>query len=294
VAYYKAQVSQWKALINDPSRLEAEALRWVSKLPAFQEFMKNNGELANLFGGFGNNNGGSQTMIGGTQSRQALAQALQAQFGQDALAGQRMQQQLQGAMGQLAEIQQKLSGIVGQTGAGSQGNVTLSARDEERAAHRAKPTGQKFELGWNLQAGTRIRGFPAVTDLALSAGYRITPSLVLGAGMAYKFGLGTWEKIQWTHEGVGFRSFGDFRLASPRAKMFGDTWLTVSAEMNYFQRIYDLSQLKEAAWDPSLLAGLTKRLRAGKRQGKIQILYDFSPPLAGSSPFLIRWGWNLR
>jgi hypothetical protein len=133
-----------------------------------------------------------------------------------------------------------------------------------------------------------VRNFPSVNDLGLSLGYKVNPKSVAGIGVAYKFGLGTWEKIQFTHEGIGLRSFVDYRISSPDAKMFSNIWVSGGYEINYWQRIYTMSQWRNLAWTRSGLIGLTKRIKAGKKEGKVQVLWDFLHALQSSPAESIR------
>jgi len=44
--YYDQQVEQYKQLLNDPDKLEKKALSMLDQFPAFQQFMRNNSQLA--------------------------------------------------------------------------------------------------------------------------------------------------------------------------------------------------------------------------------------------------------
>src|SRR5262249_914720 len=47
--YYGQQVRSYKDMLNDPDKLEKQALAILGKLPAFQSFMQGNSQLAGLF-----------------------------------------------------------------------------------------------------------------------------------------------------------------------------------------------------------------------------------------------------
>ena len=47
--YYSAQVKEYKDMLKDPKKIEQKALSLLNKVPAFQKFMKENGQLASLF-----------------------------------------------------------------------------------------------------------------------------------------------------------------------------------------------------------------------------------------------------
>jgi len=283
---YKMQVQQWKETINDPQKIESEALRLLNKLPAFREFMSKNGELARLFGPPGGaSNVPAGTPIPGLQTRQTLAQELQNRFGASALqSGGALQQQLQNGMDQLSQSQASpLQEIISEfelpspAGRGV-GPAFQSGRGEaqaERAGLKSKTFKQRIEFGWNMQSAVRIQDFPAVRDAGLSLGYKINPRSVIGVGVAYKFALGeSWKNIDWTHEGVGLRSFADWRLTEAGGKLFKGIWLTGGFEMNYWSRIAGNAQWKDLAWQKSGLVGVTKTVKFKKKEGKVQVLYS--------------------
>jgi len=282
---YKMQVEHYKETIKDPQKIETEALRLLNKLPAFREFMSKNSELARLFGPPGGSTDLPQgTPIPGLQTRASLAQELQNRFGANALqSGGALQQQLQNGMDQLSSQQQNpLNDLVNQVQEGVE-NITsfgeetasISPAQAERAGLKSKTFKQRIEFGWNMQSAMRIQDFPAVRDVGLSLGYKLNPRSVIGVGIAYKFALGeSWKNIDWTHEGVGLRSFIDWRMTEAGGKLFKGLWLTGGFEMNYWSRIANNATWKELAWEKSGLVGVTKSTKVGKGTYKMQVLVD--------------------
>ena len=271
----KLQLEQWKTTLNDPSKVEQEALKWLQKVPAFQRFMQQNGELARLFGMGNAANANATVNVAGLQTIQGMQQLLQQRFGNGQQVQQQLQSQLQAGMAQISQAQQQLNGLLQQVQqGGSLGNTAITPYQQEQAALKSKTFLQRFELGWNLQTGQRVRQFPASNDLALSAGYKLNPKSVIGGGIAYKFGLGTWQKIRLSHEGIGLRSFIDWRLTNSNAKLFANLWLTGGYELNYWQRMERLTGLRSLAWQQSGVIGLTKQVKVGKQTSKIQLLVD--------------------
>jgi hypothetical protein len=270
----RAQAEDWKTILNQPGRAEQEALRLLNKLPAFQRFMQQNGELARLFGtpNTGAAGAAGTASLAGLQTIQGMQQLLQQRFGNGQQVQQQLQSQLQAGMAQISQAQQQLNGLLQQ--GGSVGNTAITPYQQEQAALKSKTFWQRIELGWNLQTGQRVRQFPASNDLALSAGYKLNPNSVIGIGIAYKFGLGTWQKISLSHEGIGLRSFIDWRLTNSNAKLFANFWLTGGYELNYWQRMERLTGLRSLAWQQSGVIGLTKQVKVGKQTSKMQVLVD--------------------
>lgn len=310
----RSQFENWKTVLNEPGRAEEEALRLLNKLPAWQRFMQQNGELSRLFGGMGGSTaagtaGQASASIVGLQTVQGMQQLLQQRFGQAsantlntnaggaggsvAAVPAFVQQALQQGMGQVSQLQGQLMGQLGtisnqlQQG-GQLGNAAISPYQAEQAALQAKPFGKRLELGWNLQGGQRLTQLPASNDIALSAGYKLNPRSVIGVGLSYKFGLGSWQKIQLTHEGLGLRTFIDWRLK-------GSWWISGGMEWNYWQRIADLQQWRHLAWQRSGVLGLTRKVKLPKGDMKLQILVDLLQISSGLPQryLLIRVGRSL-
>jgi len=298
---YKMQVEHYKETIKDPQKIETEALRLLNKLPAFREFMSKNSELARLFGPPGGSTDLPQgTPIPGLQTRASLAQELQNRFGATALqSGGALQQQLQNGMDQLSQQQTpSLQNILPElnipTSIGN-GNVgEMTPKQQEHAALKSKTFKERVEFGWNMQNAMRIQDFPAIRDVGLSLGYKMNPRSVIGVGIAYKFALGeSWKDVEWTHEGVGLRSFLDWRISSAGSKLLQNFWITGGFEMNYWKRIANNATWKDLAWQQSGLIGLTKTIKLKKKEGKMQILYEFiNPQQANAIPIYFRISQN--
>jgi hypothetical protein len=130
--------------------------------------------------------------------------------------------------------------------------------------------------------------------VGLSLGYKMNPRSVIGVGIAYKFALGeSWKDVEWTHEGVGLRSFLDWRISSAGSKLLQNFWITGGFEMNYWKRIANNATWKDLAWQQSGLIGLTKTIKLKKKEGKMQILYEFiNPQQANAIPIYFRISQN--
>jgi hypothetical protein len=302
VMAYKLQIAHWKETANDPQKIETEALKLLNKLPAFKEFMSKNGELARLFGPpAGSTDLPTGTAIPGLQTRQSLAQELQNRFGANALqSGGALQQQIQNGMEQLSSQQQNpLQQLIGdvqnqvqQLTNGGQA-AAISPQQAERAELKSKTFKQRVEAGWNLQSATRIQDFPAVRDVGLSLGYKLNPRSVVGIGVAYKFALGqSWKDLEWTHEGIGLRSFLDWRISKAGSKLLQNIWLTGGFEMNYWTRIANDVQWKDLAWQRSGLVGMTKIVKYKKKEGKAQVFWDYLDNTGKKPALHFRYGFS--
>jgi predicted RNase H-like nuclease (RuvC/YqgF family) len=77
--YYAAQVREYRALWEDPAKLEKKLLEVLSKREAFQDFFRKNSQLASLFALPGGN--ASAVSLAGLQTRASVQQNIQDRFG---------------------------------------------------------------------------------------------------------------------------------------------------------------------------------------------------------------------
>jgi hypothetical protein len=130
---------------------------------------------------------------------------------------------------------------------------------------------------------------PSTSDLAGTLGYRINTKSEAGIGISYKLGLGSIQHIQFSSQGIGFRSYLDWKIR----KQF---YATGGYEINYNSGFKSIQQLKnEDLWQRSALIGISKKYQISKKlKGNLQLLYDFlaykHTPV--SQPFLFRIGYN--
>lgn len=266
---YRHQLESYKAMLNDPKQLEAKAIELLSRTKAFRDFMQQNSMLAQLFPMPADY--GTARALTGLQTRSGMQQLLQQRFGTTTGAAgtagqtpqQYMQQQVQNARSQLNELQEKINTATG-------GNTELTMPDYKPNSQRTKSFFQRLEFGFNLQNERGRYLLPLTTDIALSLGYKLHDNCVIGIGGSYKIGWGNgWNDIALTSEGVGLRSFADIQLK-------GSFWLSGGWEYNYLQRFNDISTIKNLdSWQKSGLLGVTKKYRLGRKEGKMQLLWDF-------------------
>ena len=302
VYYYQQRLSEYKELLQNPDKLEEKLLATIRDLPAFQKFWEKNSILASLFRM--PDNFGTPQSLAGLQTR-ANVQSIMNQrvaMGGGSSAGmnpqQYMQQQMQAAQSQLNALKDKLNRL-----GGGSGNSDMTMPDFKPNSQHTKTFFQRLEYGLDIQSQRTTNYLPATTDIALTLGYKLNDKTSTGVGLAYKLGLGSgWNHIRLSNEGIGLRSYVDIAPFSSLNKgrlvnkVFGNFWLSGGFEYNYMQSFSSLSSIKNLdIWQRSALLGLTKKYKIGKkREGKIQLLYDFlynkqTPP---GQPLKFRVGWN--
>jgi len=284
VYYYSQQIRQYKQMLNNPDRLEQRALGVLDQLPVYKTFMKNNSQLAGLFGIPGNY--GSPSGILGLQTRDQVGQIIQGQVGAGGSGGQAaLQANLQSAQSQLDGFKDKLS----QLGAGSGG---IDPPDFKPNNQKTKTFWKRLEYGANFQTSRNGYYFPTVTDLGVSLGYKLNDRSDVGIGASYKLGWGNGiQHIAFSNQGAGLRSFVNVRIKSSFSATGG-------LEYNYETPFTSFQGLIHSSyWTQSGLIGVTKTVSVKSRvfkQTQLQLLWDFLSyqQVPKTQPILFRIGYN--
>lgn len=284
VYYYQAQLKEYKAMLNDPDKIQQKVLELLRKVPAFTAFMEKHSILASMFTMPANY--GTPAALAGLQTRSQVQQLVSNRLNAEGSNGQAMlQQNLQQAQSQLSQLKDKANQLGG-------GSSDIDMPDFKPNSQKARSFKDRIELGSNLQTVKSNRFFPTTTDIAASVGYKLNDKSVVGIGAAYKFGLGRdIRHIAFTSEGVGLRTFLDYKLK-------GSFWLTGGAEMNYRARFNSFEVLKSYSnWQQSALIGISKKYQVSKKvRGNAQILYDalWTQHVPRGQPVVFRIGYNIK
>lgn len=284
VYYYSQQVREYKEMLNDPDKLEKQALTLLNKLPAFQSFMKQNSQLAGLFNLPGNY--GDAGSLAGLQTRDQVAALVRNQVSAAGSGGMgALQSNLQSAQSQLDGYKDKLSKLGG-------GSGDMDMPDFKPNEQKTKTFWRRLEYGTNFQTTRNSYYFPTVSDLGLSVGYKLNDKSTIGVGASYKLGWGNGiQHIAFSSQGAGLRSFVDIRL---KGSFYGSGGL----EYNYatpFSSYQDLRQIQR--WTQSGLLGVSKVISMKSRifkKTKVQVLWDFLSyqQIPKTQPVLFRIGYN--
>lgn len=296
--YYSQQVASYKELIHDRKKTEEKLIAMVRELPAFKSFWQKNSIISRLFPA--PENLGTVAALTGLQTISQIGSLVQQRMGSSlplamgAGGGSAIPQQyVEQAQAQLSQLKDKL--VNAPLGDGG-------IMPDFQPKQKRKSFLKSLEYGINIQTQGATNFLPTYTELALTAGFKGFNWVRFGGGLSYRIGLGRgWNHIALTSEGVGLRTYIDFKTAnsstSTISKLFGDIWLTAGQEYNYMQSFKNLRELHDNVdiWQRSFLGGITKRFPAGKKEGKIQFLYDFLAarqiPRSGAA-FKFRVGYN--
>lgn len=288
VYYYQQQVREYKEAFENPSKMEARLMQVVMKLPQFKNFFANNSILGSLFALPGNETN-TTASLAGLQTRAIVNQSIMSRFGSTTAITQQLQQNVQNAQGQLNALKNKISSLR----SGSYGNTG------QEDIPGFKPNTQKtknllgrLEYGGNIQSQKARYVFPVTSDIALSLGYKINDKSSVGIGVAYKLGWGNnWNNIKLTHQGVGLRSYLDWKIR-------GSFYFSGGYEQNYRTIINSIAQLRDySAWQTSGLIGVSKKYSLSKKmKGEMKLLWDFMSyqQIPKAQPILFRIGYSFK
>lgn len=269
IYYYQHQIQEYKNILHDPQKMEQTLLIVAHKVPAFNDFMSKNSYLSNLFT-LPTNYGDSSALLD-LQSKSQVQQMISQQIGANlsSVGAGQVQQLIQQGMQQAQQESSMLQNLVNQTFNGA--NSSFVMPNFKPNSQKGKSILKRIQLGWNLQSEAGILPNPNTCVFGLSAGYKISDNKIMGLGASYILGTGTegLNHIKLTNQGIGLRSFIDIKAKK-------SIWLTGGFEYNYMQAFGGLSSLPGVdLWQKSALIGISKKFKAAKKEGNIQLLYDF-------------------
>lgn len=290
VYYYAQQLSEYKEILNDPSKIERKALEILNQTSFFKDFMRKNSMLASLFlvdpvpsGSAG------MASLAGLQTRQQVSGMMQQQIAMGGPDAQSMvQQNIQAAQSQLSHLKDKILKM----GGGSSDDIMPEGFKPN--TQKTKTFWKRIELGTNIQSQPGTRLLPTTSDFALTAGFKPNDKSVVGIGGSFKLGWGRdIQHISLSGQGLSLRSFLDVKLK-------GSFWISGGFEMNYRNAFRELSQVNHFdVWQQSGLVGLSKKIPVNNkwfRGTRVQLLYDFlaKQHVPMSQALLFRVGYNFK
>ena len=276
VFYAKEKIKVFKQINDEPSKLEGQALEVLQGQQGFDQLMdKASGRPTT-----NSSMSVSDLEKMGYQTKRQVNEQLQQKFGSN-LGG------IQQSMGkQISDYQDKLKELKAATGTLKQSKQSLrQLKNINKPSFRVNPMrglpfSKRIEKQWNFQTNrATVDGKPALLQLSAMAGFKHTPKLTYGAGVATAIGLGrNWNNIQFSFEGLGVRTFAEWQWQYGIGAYAGYERMFKQAVFSKTNET--IPSIKENAhstnqYNESILIGLTKRYRINdKMNGSIQILYD--------------------
>jgi hypothetical protein len=290
VYYYSEQLKEYKSLLSDSKKAERKALDLLSKTKLFTDFMRKSSMLASLFRLPGDPNDPlAQASLAGLQTRAQVNNLIQQQLSSGGPGAQaQFQQNMQDAQSQMNQLKNKLA----QYGSSSSDDILPEGFKPNN--QRTKAFWNRVEYGTNFQSQRATNLFPVTSDIGISVGYKLNDRSVIGIGTSYKLGWGSgWNHIKLSNEGIGLRSFVDWKIK-------GSFWLSGGYEQNYKTAFADFAELKDYnGWQQSGLLGLSKVVSLKTKffkNTKLQLLWDFLSyqQVPRTQPVVFRIGYSIK
>ncbi len=286
--YYAETLRNYKEVFSDPQKIEKLAVTMLLKTKLFQDFMKKNSMLASLFRMPGSGDPASSASLAGLQTRAQVNNLIQRQVASGGPnAQQQIQQNIQDAQSQLNQLKDK---VLKMGGGSSDADMPEGFKPNSQ---KTKSFLKRLEYGTNIQSQKASSFFPTTIDIGLSVGYKLNDKSIIGIGMSYKMGLGRgWNNIKFSSEGVGLRSFIDWKIKK-------NIWLSGGYEMNYRSALSHFQQLRDlSGWQRSGLIGVSKNIPVKTKffkKTKLMLLWDFLSyqQLPRTQPIVFRIGYGL-
>ena len=176
---------------------------------------------------------------------------------------------------------------------GDYGNISNAADipSFKPSALKTKPFADRLSLGYNFQLNQSNYGFPATATIGLQADYKLTSKIKPGIGVSYILGMGSgWDNINFTHQGIGLRSFVDYKISNI-------LYISCGYERNSLPPSNQKKELgtKNWNWREIALGGIKLKYNTKvKLIPTMSFQYDFlndqnNPP---SPAFVYRVGWE--
>ena len=291
VYYYQAQVSRYKETLQNPDKIERVVLDALQKTPNFQQYMRQNSELASLFNAPSSAiMGAAGTPVNGLPSGPELRQFMSKQF-PDSGAG--VIDKVRGDVmdASSANPSSDAGALLKSKLAGLQGNGNPTPPDFTPNGQHGLPFGKRLEFGFSTQFGGSTQFLPASANFGLQAGYKLDDKFSFGVGAAYTMGMGTgWNHIQLSNQSLGLRSYLKMKLKK-------SVYLQGGGEWNYLTAFTSVFQLKRFdAWQTTALVGAGKEVKISRKlSGSMALLYDllWDQHFPRTQPLVFRISYNL-
>jgi len=276
--YYGQQLKEYKELLKDKRKAEAKALEMLKKIPAYNDFLRKNSQLAGLFNFSAAN---ATQSLEGLQTRAQVEQLIQQRLGGGGPNAQAaVSQQMSQARERFNELKDKFPDV----------DNAADMPGFKPNEMKTKSFLQRLEFGGNMQFARSTQYFPTTSDIAGQVAYKFHKNGSAGLGAAYKLGLVTgFNNVRFSHQGLGLRSFLDWKLK-------GSFYVNGGFEQNYNAAFTNTDQLRNIDnWQGSALIGISKKYKvSSKLKGNIILLYDFlhNQHVPRTDPIKLRLGYH--
>lgn len=289
IYYYTEKLNEYKSILNDPKKLKLAAFRSLNKIPSFREFFEKNSFIGSVFdsqqfSSFANTGTSAIPDISGLQSRSQVEQIVNSNLLSSASSGSSINQDVLSQ--RLSSIKDELNQLKNKN---SSWDENAEMPDFKPNEMRSKSFLNRLEFGANIQFDKANTMLPSTTSIGAQVAYKFHQNGSLGIGGSYKLGYGNIRNITISHQGIGFRSFLDYKVKR-------NFFVNGGFEYNYNAAFKNITELQNFnAWQKSGLIGISKKYKVSKKlKGNLVILYDFlhNQHIPVSQPIIFRLGYN--
>jgi hypothetical protein len=293
--YFFETLRNYRNIFQDEKKAEELAVKLLHKIPKFEEFLQRNSAVVGLFG-FNTNVGGNATPnLAGLQTRASVTALIQNQLAAGGPSAQQaFTQNVQQAQAQLNQLKDRIA-----QGGNSDGELPSFKPNNTKT----KTFLQRIEYTANVGFG-KLNPLGsggnnnATADIALGIGYKLNDKSTVGVGASYKLGMGSLQRVRLSGQGIGIRSYIDWKLK----KQF---YVTGGYEMNYLPVMQGVrvpspfGSNTADTWQRSGLIGISKKTKVKTKwfsASSVQLLYDIlhREQKPATQPFVFRVGYSFK
>lgn len=280
--YYGETIKNYQSILDDPSKIQAKVFEVARSIPAFNDFMKENGDLASIFSGH------VMQDYTGLQTREQVNDQIKAQLAQLGSKGKDI------LSGKLDEGKQILENASEEFAINENDQ---SEKDFKPNSQKTKTFWQRVEIGTDFQFNRKTKELPMSVTTGLTVGFKLHDKLCLGAGIGANLNIGNDLKHPSpSAEKVVFRSFSEYGLGK-------EFFIRAGWERSFIKTVTSFENLNRRSYFyESALIGISKSIPSRikvpflkkKVSGKVMLLYDFlyKTNKANASPVIFRVGYN--
>jgi hypothetical protein len=281
--YFFETLRNYRSLFEDEKKAEELAVKLLRKIPGFEDFLQRNSAVAGLFGFNTNVGSNAAPNLAGLQTRASVTALIQNQLSAGGTGAQQaFAQNVQQAQAQLNQLKDKLA-----QGGNSDGELPNFKPNNTKTKTFLQRIEYTANVGFGkispLASGGNTN---ATADIALGIGYKLNDKSTVGVGASYKLGMGSLQRVRFSGQGMGLRSYIDWKLK----KQF---YVSGGYEVNWLAgRPVGTPAM---AWQRSGLIGISKKMKLRTKWFKgssVQLLYDFLSPTSGGQAWVFRVGYS--
>lgn len=255
IYYYKAQVGEYRELLNDRKKMEATGMALLRKLPAFSPFFDKYSKIAGLFN-LGENFNANRTAEG-LQNRDFINAFITEKVGSGPTAGELLNQKMEEGKTLINKYASRYANL------DNPGEMP----DFKPNPMKSRSFLRRLEYGYNFQYQRSKTIYPTIMDLGGQVGYKCNKKWSAGIGASMKIAMERWHL---NASGLSLRTYADYQLK-------GTLFASGGMELNYNSTFAHIRQFKDwRGWQAAALMGICKKYTIkGKMKGTVMVLYDF-------------------